>query len=96
MDNQDIRWQQRFANFKKAHAQLVNALSLMEQRPLSDLEKQGTIQACEFTYELAWNLLRDYLLWASKISSAIISGLRRARLFLAGFSCRVEVITAPY
>ncbi|MCG5496968.1 nucleotidyltransferase substrate binding protein [Ectothiorhodospira haloalkaliphila] len=75
MNDQDIRWQQRFANFNKAHAQLLEALELMEQRPLSKLEKQGTIQAFEFTYELAWNLLRDYILWQG---DARVSGSRDA------------------
>ena len=41
MNNQDIRWQQRFANYKKALLQLQNAVVLSEQRALSPLEKQG-------------------------------------------------------
>ncbi|MDO9106377.1 MAG: nucleotidyltransferase substrate binding protein [Methylovulum sp.] len=57
----DVRWQQRFANYKKALAQLKNAVELSRQRPLSLLEKQGVIQAFEFTHELAWNVLKDYL-----------------------------------
>ncbi len=35
----------------------------MRERDLSDLEKQGVIQAFEFTYELGWNTLKDYLVW---------------------------------
>ena len=61
MDNQDIRWQQRFSNYKKALLQLQNAVELSAQRALSNLEKQGAIQAFEFTHELAWNVLKDYL-----------------------------------
>lgn len=61
MNNQDIRWQQRFANYKKALLQLQEAVELSEQRLLSRLEKQGVIQAFEFTHELAWNVLKDYL-----------------------------------
>lgn len=61
MNDQDIRWQQRFANYKKALAQLKNAVELSKQRALSQLEKQGVIQAFEFTHELAWNVLKDYL-----------------------------------
>lgn len=61
MHDPDIRWQQRFANFKKALRQLQEAVDLSEQRELSNLEKQGVIQAFEFTHELAWNVLKDYL-----------------------------------
>lgn len=61
MNDQDVRWQQRFANYKKALLQLQNAVELSEQRALSHLEKQGVIQAFEFTHELAWNVLKDYL-----------------------------------
>jgi nucleotidyltransferase substrate binding protein (TIGR01987 family) len=61
MNASDVRWQQRFANYKKALAQLKDAVELSEQRALSQLEKQGVIQAFEFTHELAWNVLKDYL-----------------------------------
>jgi nucleotidyltransferase substrate binding protein (TIGR01987 family) len=61
MNVSDVRWQQRFANYKKALAQLKNAVELSRQRALSQLEKQGVIQAFEFTHELAWNVLKDYL-----------------------------------
>lgn len=61
MNDPDIRWQQRFANYQKALLQLQNAVELSNQRALSSLEKQGVIQAFEFTHELAWNLLKDFL-----------------------------------
>lgn len=57
----DIRWRQRFQSFQKAFAQLSAAASLAGQRKLSDLEQQGLIQAFEFTHELAWNTLKDFL-----------------------------------
>ncbi|WP_067100091.1 nucleotidyltransferase substrate binding protein [Marinomonas atlantica] len=72
---QDIRWLQRFEYFKKAYAQLQEALQLMAERELSNIEKQGSIQAFEFTYELAWNVLRDYLVWQG---AETISGSRDA------------------
>ena len=34
---------------------------MSHQRELSDLEKQGLIQAFEFTHELAWKTLKDFL-----------------------------------
>ena len=61
MNDPDIRWRQRFANYRKALLQLQGAVALSNQRPLSPLEKQGVIQAFEFTHELAWNLLKDFL-----------------------------------
>lgn len=60
-NTQDIRWIQRFENFTKAFQQLLNARDLAQQRPLTNLEKQGLIQAFEFTHELAWNVLKDYI-----------------------------------
>jgi len=58
---EDIRWKQRFDNYKRALHQLTLAVQLLDQRPLSDLEQQGLIQGFEFTHELAWNVLKDCL-----------------------------------
>lgn len=55
---QDIRWKQRFQNFEKALARLEAALA---KKNLSDLEKAGVIQIYEFTFELAWKTLKDFL-----------------------------------
>jgi nucleotidyltransferase substrate binding protein (TIGR01987 family) len=63
MNTTDIRWRQRFSNYASALIQLVSAVELMRERELSDLEKQGLIKAFEFTYELGWNTLKDYLVW---------------------------------
>ncbi len=57
----DVRWRQRFQSFGKAFVQLSAAADLAKQRKLSDLEQQGLIQAFEFTHELAWNILKDFL-----------------------------------
>ena len=56
--NEVIRWKQRFSNYKKALAQLTK---FIDQDELNELEKQGLIKAFEYTHELAWNLLKDYL-----------------------------------
>ena len=61
MTTQDIRWIQRFNHFVKALLQLKEAVVLAQERPLSKLEEQGLIQAFEFTHELAWNTLKDFL-----------------------------------
>lgn len=59
--SEDVRWIQRFSNLKKAFAQLKDAVELSETRELSNLEKQGLIQAFEYTHELAWKTLKDFL-----------------------------------
>lgn len=61
MNNPDIRWKQRFANYQRALHRLADATALASQRPLSQLEKQGLIQSFEFTHELGWKVLKDYL-----------------------------------
>ena len=61
MPNEDIRWIQRFNNYQKALASLNEAIALAEERELSDLEQQGLIQGFEFTFDLAWKTLQDYL-----------------------------------
>ncbi len=58
---EDIRWKQRYKHFSYAFDQLEKAVVLSKQRPLSDLEEQGMIQAFEYTHELAWNVLKDFL-----------------------------------
>ena len=58
---EDIRWKQRFSNYLKALQTLAEAVQLAQQRPLTKLEQQGLIQGFEFTHELAWNVLKDYL-----------------------------------
>ena len=71
----DIRWHQRLANYEKAFSRLAAAVELASQRPLSDLEKQGLIQAFEFTHELAWNVMKDYFAWQGTVD---ITGSRDA------------------
>jgi len=61
MADADVRWRQRFDNFERAFQVLERGLDLARQRPLSELEQQGLIKGFEFTHELAWNLLQDYL-----------------------------------
>lgn len=58
---EDVRWKQRFSNYLQALQTLTDAVALAQQRPLSKLEQQGLIQGFEFTHELAWNVLKDYL-----------------------------------
>jgi nucleotidyltransferase substrate binding protein (TIGR01987 family) len=56
----DIRWKQRFSNYRKALAQLRR---FFEKPTLNELEQQGLIKAFEYTYELAWNVMKDYFVY---------------------------------
>lgn len=40
---------------------LRQGLETLAERPLSELEREGLIQRFAYTWELAWNLLGDYL-----------------------------------
>jgi len=57
MTTQEIRWIQRLSHYAKALSQLTK---FIEKGRLNELEKQGLIQSFEYTYELAWNTLKDY------------------------------------
>ena len=57
---EDIRWKQRFSNFQKALSQLIEAIETNGVNPI-DIIKEGIIQRFEFTHELAWKVLKDYL-----------------------------------
>ena len=57
MENKDIRWIQRFNNFCKALKQLTK---FIEKKELNELEQQGLIQSFEYSYELAWNTVKDF------------------------------------
>ncbi|HBA88261.1 MAG TPA: nucleotidyltransferase [Geobacter sp.] len=57
MDDQDIRWQQRFAQFRKAFSLLQDAIAI--EIP-SVVERAGLIQFFEMAFELAWKLIKDY------------------------------------
>jgi nucleotidyltransferase substrate binding protein (TIGR01987 family) len=70
--NEDIRWEQRFSNYRKALAQLEK---FVIKGGLSELEEQGLIKAFEYTFELAWNTLKDYLEYQSILN---VSGSRDA------------------
>lgn len=55
------RWQYRFDNFKRAYVLLREAIEETGERSLSQLEKEGIIQRFEYTIELAWKTMKDYL-----------------------------------
>ncbi len=70
--NNDIRWEQRFANYKMALSKLSTAVRLL--KPLiadesflttddGELQVEGLIQRFEYTHELAWKVMKDYAIY---------------------------------
>lgn len=57
MTEPDVRWIQRLNHFTRALRQLEKFIAKGE---LNELEEQGLIQAFEYTFELAWNVIKDY------------------------------------
>ncbi|MCW3807994.1 nucleotidyltransferase substrate binding protein [Plebeiibacterium marinum] len=75
---EDIRWEQRFSNYNKALKKLSEAIEyIKKEHKKNDLEteieetedtleeiiKEGLIQRFEYTYEMAWNVMKDYALY---------------------------------
>ena len=61
MEN-DIRWIQRLDSYTKACNRVLEITeSDRNFYDLSELEKEGLIQRFEYTFELAWKVLQDYL-----------------------------------
>ncbi|WP_215222651.1 nucleotidyltransferase substrate binding protein [Echinicola shivajiensis] len=72
--SKDVRWEQRFANFNKALLKLEQAVDYIKENYYQDGEydellfekgedivKEGLIQRFEYTHELAWNVMKDFL-----------------------------------
>ena len=56
--NKELRWQQRFQNFERAFLLLDKSIDISDP---SDTERAGIIQFFEMSFELSWNLMKDYL-----------------------------------
>jgi len=89
----DIRWEQRFSNYKKALKKLSEAINYIKKdfgkkendieyenadKILEEIIKEGLIQRFEYTYEMAWNVMKDYALYQG---NSEISGSRDAIRF---------------
>jgi nucleotidyltransferase substrate binding protein (TIGR01987 family) len=62
---QDIRWLQRFSNFRKALVRLRQAIEIVAKKldfeeNVDEIIKEGLIQRFEYTHELAWKVMKDY------------------------------------
>jgi nucleotidyltransferase substrate binding protein (TIGR01987 family) len=60
MPEEEIRWHYRFQNFSRALRRLQDALKEGAEA-LNELEQEGVIQRFEYTFDLAWNTLKDRL-----------------------------------
>jgi nucleotidyltransferase substrate binding protein (TIGR01987 family) len=84
MSNADeIRWQQRLENFEKALVLLRESLEAKPVLEYSKLEQEGIVQRFEYTFELAWKMLKDRLYYEGYDEKTPRSVIRRA--FEAGF-----------
>lgn len=65
MAEKDIRWVQRFSNYRKALRRLDEAIEIVSRKAdwaesIDDLLQEGLIQRFEYTHELAWKVMKDY------------------------------------
>lgn len=74
--NLDIRYKQRFANYTKALEQLKKSLNYFQQEmdngdeDLVEIIRTSVIKSFEFSFELAWNLMKDYAIYQGIVEVA--------------------------
>lgn len=89
----DMRWEQRFSSYNKALKKLTEAVNLLQEdfaendiefdikstdKVLEEVVKEGLIQRFEYTFEVAWNVMKDYAVFQG---NAEIGGSRDAIRF---------------
>ena len=79
------RWQYRFDNYKRAFSLLREAIEEAQRRELNPLEKEGVIQRFEYSWELAWKLLKDYL----EAQGIVLETLTPAATIRAAFAAKI-------
>jgi len=68
MEENDLRWEQRFSNYRKALLKLLQAIKYIQDNPINvdsstivdEIIKEGIIQRFEYTHELGWNVMKDF------------------------------------
>lgn len=80
----DIRWQQRFDNFDRALGLLREALA-NGPAALNQLEKEGVVQRFEYTLELAWKTIKDYL----EESGVVLTAVTPRQVIKDAFAARI-------
>ena len=61
MYNSDVRWKQRFEHYESALSTIETIAPGYLQ--FSELEKDGLVQRFEYTFDLAWKVMQDYVLY---------------------------------
>lgn len=79
------RWMYRFDNYKRAFVLLREAMEIMQERELTQLEKEGVIQRFEYTWELAWKLLKDCL----DAEGVVLERITPAAVLRAAFEAKI-------
>ena len=79
------RWLYRFDNYQRAFGLLREAMETIETRPLTQLEKEGVIQRFEYTWELAWKMIKDYL----EHEGVVLDKVTPASVLRAAFEAKV-------
>ncbi len=80
----DTRWRQRFDNFDRALALLREALA-RGPSALNQLEKEGVVQRFEYTLELAWKTIKDYL----EESGLVLTAVTPRQVIKDAFAARI-------
>ncbi|OHB76524.1 MAG: nucleotidyltransferase [Planctomycetes bacterium RBG_16_55_9] len=80
----NIRWRQRFENFESAFTLLKEAFE-KDVAEMSDLEKEGVVQRFEYTFELAWKSLKDYLVY----SGIVFDQITPRRIIKEAFTAKI-------
>jgi nucleotidyltransferase substrate binding protein (TIGR01987 family) len=84
MTGLDVRWRQRLENYSRALSLLHDALA-NGPGVLNDLEKEGVVQRFEYTVELAWKVLKDFL----EYSGAQLTSVTPKSVVKAAFAARL-------
>ncbi|MCX8501526.1 MAG: nucleotidyltransferase substrate binding protein [Alphaproteobacteria bacterium] len=91
----EIRWHQRFQNFQRAFLLLRDAME-RDRASLSQLEKEGIIQRFEYCFELAWNVLKDRMVFEGividRISPKNVIKQAFAAKFIDDVACWLRMI----
>mgnify|MGYP003342542665 CR=1 FL=1 len=97
-ESSDIRWKQRFDNLQRAYRRLRSMLELQQHDPDSDVIRMALIKAYEFTFELSWKTLKDYLAYNG--IDTRLPGLVHAALVkcpaIGGTLAKVDVTHVPF